>query len=71
MKCHWAAHRVWQGFARSARLDQIRLQREVPLGWAVGVVNQHQMRIVLQSFGLLDHRFLILAQKDFAEDAKN
>jgi hypothetical protein len=33
---------------------------EVPFGRAVRVVDQHQVRIVLQSFGLLLHRFAIL-----------
>jgi hypothetical protein len=29
------------------------------------------MGIVFQAFGLLDHRFLILAQEDFSEEAKD
>jgi len=66
-----AAHRMWQCFARSARLDQIRFQREVPLRRAIRIVNQHQVRVVLQAFGLLNHRLLILAQKYFAENAKD
>jgi len=45
------------------RLQQISLQREIPLRRPVRIINQHQLRIMLQPFRLPDHRFLILSQK--------
>ena len=35
-------------------------QLEIPFGGTVGVVDQHEMRIVLQAFGLQFHRVAIL-----------
>jgi len=59
------------GPASPPRLDQVGLQREIPLRRPVRVVDQHQPRIVFQSFRLPDHRLLILAEKDLAEDPEN
>ena len=36
------------------------LQSEIPFGGTVGVVDQHQVRIVLQPFGLLFHGLAVL-----------
>ena len=43
------------------------LQLEVPLGGTVGVINQHEMRIVLQTLGLIFHGLAVLLDK-FGED---
>lgn len=70
MQGYRAVHGVNHGGAGAAGLEQISLQGEIPLGLTVGIVNEHQPRVVLQAFGLLDHGFLVLAQKRFRERAK-
>src|SRR5712692_1196438 len=57
--------------ARPPRLDQVGLQREIPLRRPVRIVDQHQPRVMLQSLRLPDHRLLILAEKNLAEDPEN
>ena len=47
------------------------LQREVPLRRLVGIVNQHQARIVLQPLRLLDHRHLVLPHKLRPEELRH
>src|SRR5712664_3683758 len=68
---HRPIHRMHHRRTRPSRFDQVSLQREIPFRWPVRVIDQHQPRIVLQSFRLPDHRFLVLAQKDFAEYLEN
>ncbi len=43
------------------------LQLEIPFRGTVGVINQHEMRIVLQSFGLQFHGAAVLLD-EFGED---
>ena len=40
-----------------------RLQGEIPFGGAVGIVDQHQVRIVFQAFGLALHSLPVLLNK--------
>ena len=47
------------------------LQRKVPLGRFVGVVDQHQAGIVLQAFSLLNHRLLVLPDELRAEESRD
>lgn len=47
------------------------LEREIPLCWAVGVVDEHQGRIVLETLGLLDHGYLVLLDEALAEELRN
>ena len=54
----------------SPRLDQIRLQPEIPLRRPVRIINQHQLRIMLQTFRLPNHRLLVLPQKRPPKHAK-
>jgi len=49
---YWPAHRMFHLFTGSLRLQVRRFQSEVPLGGTIGVVDQHQMRVVLQAFCL-------------------
>src|ERR1700674_1971722 len=53
--------------AASASFQMGCLQSEIPLGGAVGRLNQHQVRIVFQAFGLLLHSLPVLLYK-FGED---
>src|ERR1700675_343744 len=64
-------HRMLHRQSAAPRLNQILLQREIPFRRTVRVINQHQLRIMLQSFRLLDHRFLVLPQKDLREDTED
>ena len=57
--------------AGAPRLQQVRFQPEIPLGGPVGIVDQHQPWIVLQSLSLQDHRLLILAQELLRKDPEN
>src|SRR5713226_7631256 len=57
--------------ARPPRLDQVGFQREVPLRRPVRIINQYQPRVVPQSLRLLDHRLLVLAEKNLAKDPEN
>ena len=70
VKFYGAVERMFAGAVEAALL-----QREVPLGGFVGIVDQHQAGIVLQAFGLLDHRLLILptnfAPKNLAIGVRN
>ena len=63
MQSHWAIHRMHHRRTGSSRFQQSRLQPEIPLRWPVRIIDQHQPRIVLQPFGLQDHRLLVLPQK--------
>jgi len=56
---------------RPLRLQQIRFQPEIPLRRPVGIINQHQTRIVFQSLGLQNHRLLVLPQKFLRKYSKN
>ena len=47
------------------------LQGKIPFRRLVGVVDQHEAGIVLEAFGLLDHRDLILADKLCSEEFGN
>ena len=51
----------------SASFQMGCLQGEIPFGGAVGIVDQHQVGIVLQAFGLSLHSLPILLYK-FGED---
>ena len=53
-------HRMRHGEAAFARFQESLLQREIPLRGPVGVVNEHELWIVLQSFRLPDHGLLVL-----------
>ena len=46
--------------ACTLRLEVRRFQLEIPLGGAVGVVDQHEVWIVLQTLRLVFHRLAIL-----------
>ena len=56
-------HRVRHRRARPSRLQQVRLQREIPLRRAVRVIDQHQSGVMFQPFRLLDHGLLVLPQE--------
>ena len=47
-------------FAAPARVEPRLLQLEVPLSGTVGVVDKHEVRVVLQALGLVFHRLAIL-----------
>ena len=49
------------------RFEISGLQLEIPFGGTIGIVNQHEMRIVLQAFGLQFHGAAILLD-EFRED---
>jgi len=51
----------------SASFQMGCLQGEIPFGGAVGIVDQHQVRIVFQALGLSLHSLPILLDK-FGED---
>jgi hypothetical protein len=68
---HRPIHRVHHCRARAPRLQQVRLQSEIPLRRPVRVINQHQPRIVLQSLSLQDHRLLVLPQKLLRKNPEN
>ena len=68
---HRPIHGVLHRRTGSPGLKQIRLQSEIPLRWPVRVIDQHQARIVLQSFRLLDHGFLILPQEFLRKDPED
>src|SRR5215467_1634160 len=68
---HRAVHRMHHGSAGPARFQEIGLKGEIPLGGAVGVVNEAQARMVLQTSRLLDHRLRGLPQKGLGKDAKD
>ena len=53
--------------AAPSLIEPSLFQLEVPLGGAVGIIDQHQMRIMFQSFGLQFHRAAVLFDK-FRED---
>src|SRR5690348_509165 len=71
MQRYRSVHGVDHRRASASGFQQVRLQPEIPLGGPVRIVNQHQTRVVLQTFGLQDHRFLVLSQELPREDAKN
>ncbi len=71
MKRNRAVHGMGLGLARAAFFQQIRFESEIPFGWAVRVVDKHEAGIVFESFGLPDHRLLILAQECFGEAPEN
>ena len=53
-------HRVLHLSTRALRLQVCRLQLEIPFCGAVRVVDQHEMWIVLQTFGLQFHGAAVL-----------
>jgi len=71
MQRYRSVHGVLHPSAGPSRLDQVLLQREIPFRGAVGVINQHQPRIVFQPFRLLDHGLLILPQEHFGKCPKD
>ena len=71
MQRYRPAHGVDHRRARPPRLQQVRLQPEIPLRRPVRIVYQHQPRIVLQSLGLQDHRLLVLPQKLLRKNPEN
>ena len=56
-------HRIAGSFGFEVR----GLELEVPFGRTVGVINQHEMRIVLQAFGLEFHGAAVLLD-EFGEN---
>ena len=60
-----------RGGAGALGFEMGGIQSEIPFRGAVGVVNQHEMRIVFQAFGLLRHRLRILRDEARAEDAND
>jgi hypothetical protein len=71
VQCNRSIHRMFHRQSAAPRLNQILLQRKIPFRRTVRVINQHQLRIMLQSFRLPNHRFLILPQKYLRKDAKH
>ena len=71
MQSHGARHGMNHRRTRPPRLQMVRLQPEIPFRRPVGIINQHQPRIVLQSFGLQDHRLLVLPQKFLRKNPEN
>jgi hypothetical protein len=61
MESDGTAHGVGLWDASAPLFKKILLQGEVPFRGTVGIIDQHQARVMLQSFGLLDHGFLVLA----------
>src|SRR5689334_7105724 len=55
------------GLSIEARL----LQPEIPFGWPIGIVDQHQRRVVPEAVCLFDHRLLVLPHEARAEEASN
>ena len=55
----------------AARVEPGLLQREVPFGGAVGVVDEHEVGVVLQANCLALHGLLVLAYKFLAKEAAN
>lgn len=53
--------------AGAFRFEMRGLQLEIPFGGTVGVVDEHEMRIVLQAFGLQFHGAAVLLD-EFGED---
>ena len=47
------------------------LQLEIPARGAIGIVDKHEGRMILQADGLLFHRVLILADECLRKHAKN
>ena len=56
------------GLAVAPRFKVSPLELEVPLGRAVSIIDQHEVRTLLQAFGLHLHRFLVLADEGARED---
>ncbi len=71
VQSHWPVHRMHHRRTRPPRLQQIRLQPEIPLRRPVRIIDQHQPRVVLQPFGLQDHRLLVLPQKFLRKYSEN
>lgn len=63
VQSHGARHGMDHRRPRPPRLQMVRLQPEIPFRRPVGIINQHQSRVVLQSLGLQDHRLLVLPQE--------
>src|SRR5271156_531631 len=53
------------------RVETRLLEREVPLGGTVGVIDKHERGIVLQALCLLDHGDLVLAHEAASEECRN
>src|ERR1017187_10055057 len=54
--------------ARGLRFQPRLFQLEIPFRWPVRIVNQHEAGIMFQSFRLLDHCQLVLANEASAEE---
>src|ERR1700721_4527787 len=65
MQCDRTIQRMAMVFPIEPRL----LQREVPLGGTVRVIDQHEGWIMAQSLRLLDHGLLILTYETRTEEA--
>ena len=68
---HRPIHRMLHRRPHPSRLQQVRLQPEIPLGRSVGVINQHEPRVMLQPLSLQNHCLLILPQKLLRKDPEN
>lgn len=64
---HWSWHGMPHRLACRCRFKPRLFQREVPFRRPISVVDEHQRRVVLQAFRLLDHRDLVLFNKSFSE----
>ena len=60
---NWSGHGMFHLRARALGFQVCRLQSEVPLGGAIGVFDQHQMRIVFETFALQFHGAAVLLDK--------
>src|SRR5438105_6866483 len=63
------AHGMLHRLATAARIEAGLLEREVPFGGAVGVVNQHEIGVIAQALSLLFHGALVLANEFLSEEA--
>src|SRR5579872_4685662 len=57
---NWSSHRVLNLCSRASGLQMGGLQLEIPLRWTVGIVDQHEVRVVQQAFSLQFHRAPVL-----------
>jgi hypothetical protein len=67
LQCNRACHGMLHFCAGAFGFQVCGFQLEIPFGGAVGVVDQHQVGIVLQAFGLEFHRTAVLLN-EFGED---
>ena len=71
MQSHWARQGMDHRRTGSPRFQQVGLQPEIPFRRPVRIIDQHQPRVVLQPFGLQDHRLLVLPQKFLRKYSEN